>query len=162
MNTIAAYLVMLAMLVPVGPPYFVTVEEVLLARIMQGEAGHLYMEGDEAAFCVGWVARNRLESGRYGSSFSKVEVGSGFAGTVRRSRQHYYNLARLVLRSKWDPTNGALYALSQQDVDNLEFDVTKATLVIRVSEDRALFFLKNWDDRIYHRQVIERAMVNVH
>ena len=117
-----------------------------MAQIMQGEAHHQFMRGSyDGAYCVGWVARNRLETKRYGSSY--VEVQAGFNGTINDApRQEYLVLARLVINGTEDPTHGALYAFSRQDVDRLRFDEDKATLVIRASEHRALMFFAEWPE----------------
>jgi len=132
-------LLLLAMLA--APPLD---EEIALAQIMQGEAHHQYMAGSyDGAYYIGWVARNRLLSQRYGSSY--IEVQAGFNGTIAGTpRQEYLILARLVISGKKDPTHGALYMFSQQDVNQLGFDESNATLIIRASESRALMFFARW------------------
>lgn len=122
-------------------------EEVGLAQIMQGEAHHQFMHGDyTAAYCVGWVARNRLETKRYGMSYAEVQ--DGFSGTINDvPRKEYLILARLVINDTEDPTHGALYVFSRQDVDRLRFDEDEATLVIRASEHRTLIFFAEWPNK---------------
>ncbi len=119
-------------------------EEIALARIIQGEAGHEFMAYNSApAYCVGWVVRNRLASGEYGSSYQ--EIAAGFNGTLNRApKWRYMAIARLVMSGHEDPTGGALYVLSQQDVEGLNFDVERATLVLRASPGRALYFFREW------------------
>lgn len=118
-------------------------EEIALAQIAQGEAGHEFMYHDSVpAYCVGWVARNRLATGQYGKSYQEV---AGFNGKLNTDpKWRYMAIARLVMYSEDDPTEGALYVLFQQDVDKLGFDEDRATLVLRASERRALLFFTEW------------------
>ena len=118
-------------------------EEIALAQIVQGEASHEFMHYDSApAYCVGWVARNRLESGKYGESYQDLD---GFNGRLMGDPGwRYMAIARLVINAEEDPTHGAMYVLSQQDVDRLGFDGGEATLVLRASQVRALYFFKEW------------------
>lgn len=120
--------------------------EIALAQIIQGEANHQFMHGSyTGAYCVGWVARNRLETNQYGPSYAEIQ--GGFNGTISDVPQwEYLMLARRVMNGKEDPTGGALYVFSQQDVDRLRFDESKATLVIRASEHRALIFFAEWPE----------------
>ena len=119
-------------------------EEVALAQIMQGEAHHQYMASNyDGAYCVGWVARNRLLSQRYGSSYAEIQA--GFNGTISSVPQReYLVLARLAINGEEDPTRGAVYVFSQQDVDHLGFNESEALLVIRASKNRALIFFAKW------------------
>lgn len=122
-------------------------EEIALAQIMQGEANHQFMGSFVPAYGVGWVARNRLESGEYGESYQALRA--EFNGTVDRAPQwKYMALARLVMAGERDPTGGALYVFSQQDIDKLGFDEAGATLILRASAARALFFFKEWPEEI--------------
>ena len=119
-------------------------EEVALAQIIQGEAGHEFMYGRSAgAYCVGWVARNRVQSGLYGESYQDLD---GFNGRLTGDPSwRYLAIARVVINYHGDdPTGGAMYVLSQQDVDRLGFDEGKATLVLRASKQRALLFFVEW------------------
>jgi hypothetical protein len=64
-----------------------------------------------AAYAVGWVARNRLESGQYGASYQ--ELRGEFNGTlITDPKWRYMVIARLVINGRNDPTEGALYVLS--------------------------------------------------
>lgn len=143
MQAIARFMVTMAVLRMAAVPF--SAEEVALAQIMQGEANHQFMRSYVPAYCVGWVARNRLESGEYGSSYQELQA--GFNGTISRAPQwKYMAVARVVMKQrKWkDPTRGALYVWSRQDMDELGFDVGKASLILRASEHRALYFLVQW------------------
>lgn len=119
-------------------------EEIALAQIIQGEADHEFMRDDgAAAYAVGWVAKNRLGSERYGASYQELQA--GFNGTIIKApKRRYPAIARLVINGRRDPTDGALYVLSQQDMDKLGFDEGQATLILRASEHRALFFFEEW------------------
>jgi hypothetical protein len=121
-----------------------SVEEAALAQIIQGKAHHQFMRDDgAAAYAVGWVARNRLESGQYGGSYQ--ELRSEFNGTVNRAASLRYKvIARMVINNEEDPTGGALYVFSQQDVDRLGFGEEEATLILVASEHRALYFFRRW------------------
>lgn len=142
MQVIARFMVTLIVLRMAAVPF--SAEEIALAQILQGEANHQFMMGSYVpAYTVGWVVRNRLESGEYGSSYQELQA--GFNGVINRAPQwKYMAMARLVINGKWDPTGGALYVLSQQDVDKLGFAMEEASLVVRASEQRALFFFKEW------------------
>lgn len=144
MHCLIRFMMTLALLQPAAAPF--SSEEIALAQIMQGEAHHRFMGGDfTGAYCVGWVARNRLESGKYGETYAEIQ--SGFNGTNQSSpRWEYLDLARLVLIDEGDPTQGALYVFSQQDVERLGFAEEKATLIIRASEQRALLFFAEWPE----------------
>jgi hypothetical protein len=93
-----------------------------LARIMQGES-----PGDkEAAFMVGWVAKNRLLHPSYGQSYAIVS--SGFFGyrADLQPNEEFIQLAHRVIRSREDPTGGCLYALSRTDITKLNIHPTRA------------------------------------
>jgi hypothetical protein len=141
MQIIARFMVMLIVIRMAAVPF--SAEEIALAQILQGEANHQFMGSHVPAYAVGWVARNRLEAGDYGSSYQELQA--GFNGAINRAPQwKYMATARLVMNGKWDPTDGALYVLSQQDVDQLGFAAEEASLVVRASAHRALFFFKDW------------------
>lgn len=141
MQAIAHSMMTLAVLWMAMVPF--SAEEIALAQIMQGETHHQFMRSYMPAYAVGWVARNRLESGEYGSSYQELQA--GFNGTINRAPQwKYVAIARLVMNGKQDPTRGALYVFSQQDVDELGFAVERASLILRASEHRALFFFVEW------------------
>lgn len=143
---LARYLLTMMVLHMAAIPF--SAEEIALAQIIQGEAYHGFMRDDgAAAYAVGMVARNRLESGRYGSSYKEVQ--SGFSGTLAvEPERRYLAVARKVINGTEDPTQGALYVLSQQDVKVLGFGDQAAliTLVLRTSETRALYFYKTWPE----------------
>jgi len=143
MQTIARFIVTLAVLRMAAVPF--SVEEIALAQIMQGEANHQFMRSYVPAYCVGWVARNRLETGEYGTSYQELQV--GFNGTINRAPQwKYMAMSRMVINARpWnDPTHGALYVWSQQDMEKLGFDVERASLILRTSDHRALYFFVEW------------------
>lgn len=139
---IARYLLALVVLHMAAMPF--GAEEIALAQIAQGEAKSQFMrDRGAAAYCVGWVARNRLESGKYGSSYKEVQA--DFNGSiVTDPKWRYLAVARLVVHGREDPTSGALYVLSQQDMDRLGFSEEGATLVLKASPHRGLFFFKEW------------------
>lgn len=106
-----------------------------LARIMQGES-----TGDiEAAYRVGWVAKNRRLHGGYGNSY--YEVSSGFFGYRRdiRPSDAFLQKAEQVIRSRRDPTGGCLYALSRTDITNLGVPPQRADVAYG-----EWFFFKTW------------------
>jgi hypothetical protein len=142
LHWITRLMLMLALLRATATPF--SDEEAALAQIIQGEASHEFMrDNGEAAYCVGWVAKNRLESGEYGSSYQEVQ--EGFNGSiVTDPKWRYLVVARLVIYHRNDPTDGALYALSQQDVDRLGFGGAEACLVLVASAERAVYFFKEW------------------
>jgi hypothetical protein len=117
---------------PIVPPRLSVLD---LARIMQGES-----PGDmEAAYYVGWVAKNRLLHAGYGDTYAIVSHGFfGYKAQLQPS-EAFMKLARQVIRSKQDPTQGCLYALSRADITKLGIppqraDVTKGEW----------FFFKTW------------------
>jgi len=106
-----------------------------LARILQGES-----PGDlEAAYYVGWVAKNRLLHAGYGDTYAVVSHGFfGYRADIQ-PREEFLQLARRIIRDKKDPTNGCLYALSRTDITKLGIppqraDVTKGEW----------FFFRTW------------------
>lgn len=106
-----------------------------LARILEGES-----PGDkEAAYYVGWVAKNRLLHAGYGDSIAVVSSGFfGYRANIQ-PRKEFLDIAVRVLRAKEDPTQGCLYALSRTDITNLGIpperaDVTKGEW----------FFFRTW------------------
>lgn len=108
-----------------GLPWFTFVPSEMaldLARIMQGES-----PGDkEAAFMVGWVAKNRLMHPSYGQSYAIVS--SGFFGyrADLQPNEEFIQLAHRVIRSREDPTGGCLYALSRTDITKLNIHPSRA------------------------------------
>lgn len=143
MQAMARFMVTLMVLRMAAMPF--SDEEIALAQIMQGEANHQFMRSYVPAYAVGWVARNRLESDEYGSSYQEMQA--GFNGAINRAPQwKYMALARLVMNHRrWrDLTRGALYVFSQQDVDELGFDAQEASLILRASDHRALYFFREW------------------
>ena len=106
-----------------------------LARIMQGES-----PGDkEAAYYVGWVAKNRLLHAGYGDTIAIVSGGFfGYRANLQPSEE-FLDIALRVMRAKQDPTQGCLYALSRTDITKLGIppqraDVTKGEW----------FFFRTW------------------
>lgn len=111
------------------------IEIVDLARILQGES-----PGDkEAAYYVGWVAKNRLLHPGYGSNFRAVS--SGFFGyrASMQPREEFKEIARQVMRARVDPTAGCLYALSRTDITKLRVSPQRADLNIG-----EWFFFRTW------------------
>ncbi len=102
---------------------------------MQGES-----TGDkEAAYYVGWVAKNRLLHEGYGDTYAMVS--SGFFGykASLNPNEDFLEIAIRITRAREDPTDGCLYALSRTDITNLGIppgraDVTKGEW----------FFFKTW------------------
>ncbi len=111
------------------------IEVLDLARIMQGESG-----GDpQAAYQVGWVAKNRLNHGGYGETYR--EVSSGFFG-YRESinpTAEFLEISRRVITDSKDPTNGCLYALSRTDITNLGVPARRADGAFH-----EWFFFRTW------------------
>lgn len=143
MQAVTRFMITLIVLRMAAMPF--TNEEVALAQIMQGEANHQFMRSYVPAYAVGWVARNRLESGEYGSSYQELQV--GFNGAINHAPQWIYMaMSRLVMNHRrWrDLTRGALYVFSQQDVDELGFNAREASLILRASDHRALYFFREW------------------
>ena len=139
---VARYVLALIVLRMAAVPF--SAEEIALAQIVQGEASHEFMrDRGAAAYAVGWVARNRLESGQYGSSYQELR-GEFNGAIITDPKWRYLAIARLVVNGQRDPTGGALYVLSQQDMDQLGFSEEGATLVLRASAHRALFFFREW------------------
>jgi hypothetical protein len=108
-----------------GLPWFTFVPSEMaldLARIMQGES-----PGDkEAAFMVGWVAKNRLLHPSYGESYAIVSsVFFGYRADLQPSEE-FIQLAHRVIRSREDPTGGCLYALSRTDITKLNIHPSRA------------------------------------
>lgn len=107
-----------------------------LARIMQGES-----PGDlEAAYRVGWVAKNRLEHPSYGDTYAQV-ADSGFWGyrPDLSPRKEFLDMARRVIKARQDPTGGCLYALSRTDITNLGVPPGRADVAYG-----EWFFFKTW------------------
>jgi hypothetical protein len=106
-----------------------------LARIMQGES-----PGDpEAAYRVGWVAKNRLLHQGYGDTY--FVVSSGFFGyrPDLQPNQQFMALAERVIRAKEDPTGGCLYALSRTDITKLGISPHRADVAYG-----EWFFFRTW------------------
>ena len=111
------------------------IEVLDLARILQGESA-----GDkEAAYYVGWVAKNRLLHRGYGASYAAVS--SGFYGyrASMQPNQEFLELARRIILARHDPTGGCLYALSRTDITKLRVPPQRADL--NVNE---WFFFRTW------------------
>ncbi|MEW5957772.1 MAG: hypothetical protein AB1801_08620 [Chloroflexota bacterium] len=106
-----------------------------LARIMQGES-----PGDlEAAYYVGWVAKNRLLHPGYGDTYAVVSYGFfGYRADLQPSRE-FLALARQVIRSNQDPTGGCLYALSRTDITKLGVPSGRADVAYG-----EWFFFRTW------------------
>ncbi len=117
-------------------PFFSSGIEVLdLARIMQGES-----PGDmAAAYMVGWVAKNRLVHPSYGDTYAVVSYGFfGYRADMQPSKE-FLTLARRVMASKEDPTGGALYAMSREDITKLDIPPSRADVAYG-----EWFFFKTW------------------
>lgn len=106
-----------------------------LARIMQGES-----PGDpEAAYYVGWVAKNRLLHKGYGDTYAVVSHGFfGYRADMDPSRE-FLKIAQQVIRSREDPTGGCLYALSRTDITKLGVPPSRADVT-----KGEWFFFKTW------------------
>ena len=106
-----------------------------LARILQGES-----PGDkEAAYYVGWVAKNRLKHPGYGSTYAVVSHGFfGYKASIMPKKE-FLDLAAKVIRDKHDPTGGCLYALSRTDITKLGVPPSRAD--VHVGE---WFFFRTW------------------
>lgn len=108
-----------------------------LARILEGESRFDL----EAAYFVGWVAKNRLLHPNYGDTFASVS--SGFFGyrEDRQPRDEFIALARRIIRepATMDPTGGCLFALSRTDITKLGVPPGRADL--NVNE---WFFFRTW------------------
>jgi hypothetical protein len=106
-----------------------------LARIMQGES-----PGDmQAAYMVGWVAKNRLLRSTYGDTYAVVS--SGFFGyrADMQPDQEFLALARRVITAREDPTGGAIYAMSRSDITKLGIPPSRADVAFG-----EWFFFKTW------------------
>ncbi len=106
-----------------------------LARIMQGES-----PGDkEAAYMVGWVAKNRLLHPSYGDTYAVVSHGFfGYRADMMPSKE-FMDIARRVIKARDDPTGGCLYALSRTDITNLGVPPSRADVAFG-----EWFFFKTW------------------
>ena len=106
-----------------------------LARIMQGES-----PGDkEAAYMVGWVAKNRLLHPGYGDTYAVVSHGFfGYRADLNPSKE-FLEIARRIIKSREDPTAGCLYALSRTDITNLLIPPSRADVAYG-----EWFFFKTW------------------
>ena len=106
-----------------------------LARIMQGES-----PGDrEAAYMVGWVAKNRLLHPSYGDNYAVVSNGFfGYLDGVEPNNE-FKDIAYRVIRSNYDPTDGSLYALSRTDITKLGVPPHRADVAYG-----EWFFFKTW------------------
>lgn len=106
-----------------------------LARIMQGES-----PGDiEAAYRVGWVAKNRLLHIGYGDTYAVVSHGFFGYRPDLRPNQEFMAMARRVIKSKEDPTGGCLYALSRTDITKLGVPASRADVTYG-----EWFFFRTW------------------
>lgn len=106
-----------------------------LARIMQGESA-----GDpEAAYRVGWVAKNRLLHPSYGDTYYVVSSGFfGYRPDLQPTPQ-FIELARRVIQARYDPTGGCLYALSRSDIAKLGVPPERADVTYG-----EWFFFRTW------------------
>lgn len=106
-----------------------------LARIMQGES-----PGDkEAAYRVGWVAKNRLLHSGYGDTYALVSSGFfGYRADIKPTKE-FLEIARRIIKSREDPTGGCLYALSRTDITNLGVPPSRADVAYG-----EWFFFKTW------------------
>jgi hypothetical protein len=106
-----------------------------LARIMQGESA----ADLDAAYYVGWVAKNRLLHEGYGNTYALVSSGFfGYRGDFQ-PKQEFINLAARIIRTKKDPTGGCLYALSRTDITKLGVPPERADVT-----RGEWFFFKVW------------------
>lgn len=117
---------------PLMPPKLSVLD---LARIMQGES-----PGDkEAAYMVGWVAKNRLVHPSYGDTYAVVSHGFfGYRPDMTPSKE-FMDIARRVIKAREDPTGGCLYALSRTDITNLGVPPSRADVAFG-----EWFFFKIW------------------
>lgn len=117
---------------PFLPPRLTVVD---LARIMQGES-----PGDlQAAYRVGWVAKNRLLHPSYGDTYAVVSYGFfGYRADLEPSKE-FLAMARRVIRSTEDPTGGCLYALSRTDITKLNVPASRADVAYG-----EWFFFRTW------------------
>jgi len=106
-----------------------------LARIMQGES-----PGDkDAAYYVGWVAKNRLLHAGYGDTFAMVSSGFfGYRADIQPN-EDFLQIARNVIRAREDPTGGSLYALSRTDITKLGVPPQRADVT-----RGEWFFFRTW------------------
>lgn len=109
-----------------------------LARIMEGESRF----DKEAAYRVGWVAKNRLQHASYGDTYALVSRGFFGYRVVPEPSEEFIQLARRVIRSKEDPTGGCLFALSRTDIHNLGVPPSRADVTYG-----EWFFFKTWPVR---------------
>lgn len=118
-----------------NPARVTNIDVIDLARIMQGES-----PGDrEAAYYVGWVAKNRLINPYYGDTFAHVSSGFfGYRADIQPSEE-FLDIARRVIQSHRDPTSGCLYALSRTDITNLGVPASRADVTIG-----EWFFFRTW------------------
>ncbi|MCB0213194.1 MAG: hypothetical protein KDJ52_27880 [Anaerolineae bacterium] len=118
-----------------NPKRITNIDVIDLARIMQGES-----PGDrEAAYYVGWVAKNRLINPYYGDTFAYVSSGFfGYRADIQPSEE-FLDIARRVIHSNQDPTSGCLYALSRTDITNLGVPASRADVAIG-----EWFFFRTW------------------
>lgn len=106
----------------------------LMASIMEGEGGIL---GYQGMLAVGFVALNRVEAGM-------GPLGHGWYGREDPSSMTY-SLAEFVLNNPTeDPTGGALYALSNDDVHTLGFP--RSDLSIRGPTGHAVNLYWRWHE----------------
>jgi hypothetical protein len=106
-----------------------------LARIIQGES-----PGDkEAAYRVGWVAKNRLLHPSYGDTYAVVSNGFFGSRPDLNPNKEFLEIARRIIKSREDPTGGCLYALSRTDITNLGIPPSWADVAYG-----EWFFFKTW------------------
>ena len=118
--------------IPFGIPKLTVMD---LARIMQGES-----PGDkEAAYMVGWVAKNRLLHPGYGDTYAVVSHGFfGYRADLNPNKE-FLEIARRIIKAREDPTGGCLYALSRTDITNLGIPPSRADMA-----SGEWFFFKTW------------------
>jgi hypothetical protein len=111
------------------------IEVIDLARIMQGES-----PGDkEAAYYVGWVAKNRRTHSGYGPTYAVVSNGFfGYRADIQ-PRKEFLEIAWRIIRARKDPTEGSLYALSRTDITQLGIPLQRADVA-----KGEWFFFRTW------------------
>jgi len=117
------------------PEFPMPIEVIDLARILEGESRFDL----EAAYYVGWVAKNRRTHEAYGKTFRHVS--SGFFG-YKADRQpgiEFIKVAQRVIHAKQDPTAGCLYALSRTDITKLGVPPSRADVT-----KGEWFFFRTW------------------
>jgi len=89
---------------------------ILIASIMIGEVGIL--DDADAATAIGFVIKNRVASTQFPNTYAAV-IEQGFYGWADATDKYIGLAYGIFIRE--DPTDGCLYALSQQDRVQLGF-----------------------------------------